>query len=115
MHVCVRLVTRAKMTNDMIMELEPLRKELIEYLRGGVCEVTFNKVNGERRVMPCTLKADLLPARDQKDLTFETLKESKTDAISVWCTDANGWRSFKLSNFISINPLYDYQNLDSNT
>lgn len=110
---CDQLVTEAKMMNDTMMELEPLRKEIIEYLRGGVCEVTFNKVNGERRVMPCTLKADLLPARDQKDLTFQTLKESKSDAISVWCTDANGWRSFKLSNFISINPLYDYQNLDS--
>lgn len=110
---CDQLVTEAKMTNDTMMELEPLRKELIEYLQGGVCEVTFNKVNGERRVMPCTLKADLLPVQDQKDLTFQTLKESKSDAISVWCTDANGWRSFKLSNFISINPLYDYQNLDS--
>jgi len=96
------------------MDLEPLRKELIEYLRGGICEITFNKVNGERRVMPCTLKADLLPDRDQKNLTFETLKESKSDAVSVWCTDANGWRSFKLSNFISINPLYDTKDLDNN-
>ena len=99
------------------MNLESLRKDIIDLLRGGICEITFNKVNGERRVMPCTLKAELLPERDQKDLTFETLKESKSDAISVWCTDANGWRSFKLSNFISINPLYDNrtEDLDSNT
>ena len=99
------------------MDLEPLRKDIIEALRAGICEITFRKVNGERRVMPCTLKADLLPARNQKDLTFETLKESRTDAVSVWCTDANGWRSFKLSNFISINPLYDNrtEDLDSNS
>ena len=100
-----------------MMDLEPLRKGILDLLRGGICEITFDKVNGERRVMPCTLKADLLPTRDQKDLTFETLKESKSDAISVWCTDANGWRSFKLSNFISINPLYEYkyEELDNNT
>ena len=104
------------MSNDQVvvvndkfayMDLEPLRKEIIEALRAGICEITFQKVNGEQRVMPCTLRADLLPAQYQKDLTFETLKESKSDAISVWCTDANAWRSFKLSNFISINPLND--------
>lgn len=97
-------------------DLEPLRKDVLDLLRGGICEITFNKVNGEQRVMPCTLKADLLPVQDQKDLTYHTLKESKTDAVSVWCTDANNWRSFKLSNLISINPLYDnrIEDLDSN-
>lgn len=119
-----RLRIEVKMMNNLVisdelkyMNSEPLRKDIIKALREGICEITFTKINGERRVMPCTLKAELLPKHNQKDQTIETLKESKTDAISVWCTDAYAWRSFKLSNFISINPLYDNrtENLDSDT
>jgi hypothetical protein len=87
------------------MDLNLSRDEIINTLRQGVYEVTFNKVNGEQRVMPCTLKEDLLPAAIQKDVVAETAKERKGDAISVWCTDAQAWRSFKLVNFISIKPI----------
>ena len=89
------------------MEIDdtPIREEILSQLRNGVCEVTFKKVNGEQRVMPCTLKLELLPEQNQKDLTFETVRERKGDAISVWCTDAKAWRSFKMANFISIKKL----------
>lgn len=80
------------------------KEEILQALHEGVCEVTFNKVNGERRVMPCTLREDLLPATT-KETTFRVPKDKDNDVISVWCTDANAWRSFKLSNFISINTL----------
>ncbi len=91
----------------MKMDPTPLRDSVFKYLREGVCEVTFTKVNGERRTMPCTLKPELLPQKDQKELTFETLKDNNKDAISVWCTDAAAWRSFKLSNLIEIIPVKD--------
>ena len=87
------------------MDLNLSQDEIVNTLRQGVYEVTFNKVNGEQRVMPCTLKEDLLPAATQKDVVSETAKERKGDAISVWCTDAQAWRSFKLANFISIKPI----------
>lgn len=89
------------------MEIDdnPMREEIFFQLRSGVCEVTFKKVNGDKRVMPCTLKPELLPEQNQKELTFETVKERKGDAISVWCTDAQAWRSFKMANFISIKKL----------
>lgn len=89
----------------MEAELEPLREEILKTLRENICEVEFKKVSGERRVMPCTLKPELLPVQNQKELTFETIKDRKGDAISVWCTDAQAWRSFKLGNFISIRKL----------
>jgi hypothetical protein len=88
---------------------------IIDLLKGGICEVTFTKVNGEVRVMPCTLQADLLPAAKQKDLTFETVRRTNDENLSVWCTDKQEWRSFKISNVTLINPLYDRENLDSNT
>lgn len=87
------------------MDLSLSRDEILNTLRQGIYEVTFNKVNGEQRVMPCTLKEDLLPAATQKEVVTETAKERKGDAISVWCTDAQAWRSFKLANFISIKPI----------
>jgi hypothetical protein len=93
----------------------PDKEELLKVLRKGICEVTFNKVNGERRVMPCTLREDLLPASTKE--TTSVPKDKPNDIISVWCTDANAWRSFKLRNFISIEPLYEHkiENLDSDT
>jgi len=30
----------------------------------GTYEITFTKVDGSKRVMPCTLKSDLLPQRE---------------------------------------------------
>jgi len=86
-------------------DLDSLKEEILRILRKGVCEVTFKKVNGDERIMPCTLRPDLLPVHNQKELTFETIRERKGDAISVWCTDAQAWRSFKLGNFISIKAL----------
>ena len=38
-------------------------REIKDILANNICEVEFTKVNGERRVMPCTLKMDLLPPR----------------------------------------------------
>ena len=37
------------------------REKLISDLKQAVCEVTFTKVNGERRVMRCTLDPKVLP------------------------------------------------------
>jgi hypothetical protein len=91
------------------LELGPLREEILDLLRKNVCEITFKKVNGDERIMPCTLQPDLLPEQNQKELTLETVRERKGDAVSVWCTDQQAWRSFKLSNFISIRKINDDQ------
>jgi len=80
------------------------RDELVKMLSEGICEVTFTKVNGEERVMPCTLQADLLPV-----VSVEKLKEDRRavnpDNISVWCTDKNEWRSFKVANVTSVRTV----------
>ena len=82
----------------------PLQEGVVDMLKQGICEVKFTKVNGEMRVMPCTLREDLLPA-PTKETTFRILKDKPTDVISVWCTDAQAWRSFKYGNLISITQL----------
>lgn len=95
------------------MDIKPIKDHIVNLLRKGICEVTFTKVNGEERTMPCTLRADLLPEAEHKDLTFETIRERKDNVLSVWCTDKSAWRSFRVENVIQVNPTYE--NVDSNT
>lgn len=77
------------------------REELQQLLTTSVCEVTFTKVNGETRIMPCTLREDLLPART----VSESVKSLPASSLSVWCTDKNEWRSFRVANVKDVRVL----------
>ena len=81
------------------------KEQIVALLQAGVCEVTFTKVNGEIRHMPCTLKTELLPPVDSNKLNEEKTRKQNPDNISVWCTDKNEWRSFKIANVQKIIPL----------
>lgn len=81
------------------------RNELIEQLSTNICEVTFTKVNGEQRVMPCTLREDFLPARNESN----TERKVNENVLSVWVTDANGWRSFRVDSVTDIKVLEENQ------
>ena len=91
------------------------RREVIaDLLRHGVYEVTFTKVNGELRTMPCTLDSKIVPPAPEPKLLAEgeqpRVKKSNPDNMSVWCTDKNEWRSFKLANvtqIVSVNTQYE--------
>ena len=74
------------------------RQDVLNMLNNGVVTVTFTKVNGEERVMRCTLLSEYLPGGTGPTL----LNESASDNVSVWDTEANGWRSFRLSSVKSI-------------
>lgn len=89
--------TEANERNKMILTKE----ELVEALKANVCEVTFTKVNGEVRTMPCTLREDLMPAYERKTPVKEaTAKEQAT--LSVWCTDKLAWRSFRVDSVTEV-------------
>jgi hypothetical protein len=80
------------------------RDEIVSMLEQGICTVTFTKVNGELRHMPCTLKTDLLPKLVAESNTGDK-KKVNLDNLSVWCTDKNEWRSFKIANVIEVAEL----------
>jgi hypothetical protein len=71
------------------------KEELLEKLRNRVCEVTFTKVNGEVRTMPCTLRKDLVPVYERKTPVKEA-SEKESATLSVWCIDKQAWRSFRV-------------------
>lgn len=78
------------MNEDEILNLK-------ELLKTNVVEVTFNKVNGDKRVMQCTLQPSFLPESVEKE---ETRKTSDT-SLAVWSVEDAGWRSFRWESIIS--------------
>jgi hypothetical protein len=71
------------------------KEQIVEALKANVCAVTFTKVNGEIRTMPCTLKEDVVPAYERKTPVKEATDKEKA-TLSVWCTDKQAWRSFRV-------------------
>lgn len=75
---------------------------LLDLLQNNLVEVTFTKVNGESRTMPCTLVADRLPT---VKVTEGKERKRSNESISVWCTDKNEWRSFRVDNVTNVTVL----------
>ena len=78
-------------------------QEILDLLPNNDCEVTFTKVNGETRVMPCTLMASAMPQRDA--MTLHETRLINHGAIRVWCLDKQEWRSFKTDNVKTIRVI----------
>jgi hypothetical protein len=80
-------------------------------LAQGVYDVTFTKVNGETRVMPCTLDPRRLPpapaheSNTNNPIDFPKVKKQNPENLSVWCVDKNEWRSFKIMNVTGVSKL----------
>ena len=74
-------------------------QELRNLLHQHELRVTFTKADGEQRVMPCTLRAELLPPAP----VAESRRKANTDPnlFKVFCTDRREWRSFRFERVIS--------------
>lgn len=87
------------------------RDKLISDLKQSVVEVTFTKVNGDQRVMRCTLDPRNLPPMtgDQIDHIYEQHKRAENlDIIACWDVQANGWRSFRVDSVKYIQEVNSY-------
>ena len=82
------------------------KEELQKILRESHCEVTFTKVDGSVRTMPCTLRADIVPPAPEPKVLSEgevaKVKKSNPDVVNAWCTDKNEWRSFRVANVTNV-------------
>lgn len=75
-----------------------LKEQYRSFLKGGICRVTFTKVNGETRVMRATLNPAFIPAV-QTPPSLDEQKEAaerNSDVIRVFDVEAQGWRSFRV-------------------
>lgn len=76
------------------------KQEIVELLRAKVLKVTFTKVNGEERIMSCTLREDIVP---QTEGTSEFDNRAHNDnVVPAWDIDKQGWRSFRLDNLKAV-------------
>lgn len=78
---------------DSVADLKniPTEEKLLEILNTGVLIVTFNKLDGDERVMTCTKNIEHIPEESRP----KSEKAPKKGTITAWDLNANGWRSFK--------------------
>lgn len=67
-------------------------------LKEKVMRVTFTKVNGEERVMDCTLMEGVVPETKGG-------KKPNPEVLNVWDVNKNDWRSFKIANVTSFEAV----------
>ena len=82
------------------MDADQRHRYLLDLLHTTTAEVTFTKVDGEVRTMPCTLHPDVLPRRELNE--YQRTRPYTPEVISVWCVDKNAWRSFRVMNVTDI-------------
>ena len=90
---------RPDMSSEPIIE----REELERKLQTQIMEVTFNKINGDKRVMSCTLSPHVLPpAKKDEAVTQQKVRKINEEVLVAWDTNANGFRSFRVANVTEV-------------
>jgi hypothetical protein len=90
--------TKSSTVADTVAAIKgiPTKEELYELLKKEVVEVTFTKLNGDERKMPCTLIESFLPPAKKDDpITQKKVREINDKVIAVWAIESNGFRSFR--------------------
>ena len=70
----------------------PTEKDLTNLLSEGILVVTFNKLDGDERVMTCTKNVKVIP---EGSLPKNSKTPKVQGLVTVWDVNAKGWRSFK--------------------
>jgi len=86
-------------------EWNSFRSQVKDVLVKDIVEVTFTKINGDERVMTCTLQPDNLPevVLKEGEEKKERVIKNPENSLAVYDTKAEGWRSFVIRNIKSVN------------
>ena len=88
----------------------PTRADLKNLLEQNVVVVDFTKLNGDKRVMTCTLREDMKPPATKTDtMSQKKVREISDAVVSVWDVNAKGWRSFRYDRVNSIDVVEEYK------
>lgn len=88
----------------------PTKTDLKNLLDQNVVVVDFTKLNGDKRVMTCTLREDMKPPATKTDtMSQKKVREISDAVVSVWDVNAKGWRSFRYDRINSVNIIEEYQ------
>jgi hypothetical protein len=84
------------MTEYVYDQANPANPETLRnLLANNICTISFVKLNGDKREMPCTLRKDVVPPAPVTESADKAERKRSDNTMSVWCIDANGWRSFR--------------------
>ncbi len=88
---------------EMPSVLKILKENTIAKLVKGEVVVTFNKINGDKRVMTCTLQEGVVPEATKKDPASQKKVQKINEEVQVvWDVNAKGWRSFRWANVTEV-------------
>ena len=94
--------------SDTVASLKgiPTRDELMETLRKEVAIVTFKKLNGDERTMPCTLIPEFLPPAKKDDpMSQKKVREISDKVCAVWAVESKGFRSFRYDRVTNVEVI----------
>ena len=79
------------------------RQDIVAILKQGIHTITFTKVDGTERTMPCTLDPAILPTVELIENEDKRVpRKLNSDTLRVFVTDINEWRSFRIENLKNI-------------
>ena len=78
------------------------KSDIVSTLKTSICDVKFTKVNGEERLMRCTLKEDLLPEPVASDTEINRNRKPNDSVQVVWDLDKKAWRSFRIDSVLEM-------------
>jgi hypothetical protein len=86
-----------------LLTVDEKNRYLRDLLGKHDCEITFTKIDGTLRTMPCTLRTEAMPLREANE--HHKTRLYKPENLSVFCLDKSEWRSFKVDNVKEIKIL----------
>jgi len=88
----------------------PTKTDLKNLLEQNVVIVDFTKLNGDKRIMTCTLREDIKPAATKDDaISQKKVRETSDAVVSVWDVNAQGWRSFRYERINAVDIVDEYK------
>ena len=88
----------------------PTRTDLQNLLSQNVLIVDFTKLNGDKRVMTCTLREDMKPRATKEDtISQKKVRDLNEEVVSVWDVNAKGWRSFRYNRINNVDIVDQYE------
>jgi len=105
-------ITTESSVSETVANLKgiPTKEDLKNLLEQNVLEVDFTKLNGDKRVMTCTLREDMKPPATKTDtMSQKKVREVSDAVVSVWDVNAKGWRSFRYERVNIVNVVDEYK------
>lgn len=85
----------------MSHKLYKTKDDIRFFLTENIAQITFTKVDGDTRIMRCTLDPSKI-AEDKRPIGGAQVKQDNVNVLRVFDLDKNDWRSFRVNSVTDI-------------